>query len=148
MLEVLKTLASIALINAAVWGLFLWHRRVLMAKAWAEIERAGESWVIPPQSGYYHGMLRGIISAKTAGAMGLTDSVLIFIPPLGGRIEFALKDMVGVSDNTWFAGNYRIGRLFLILEFANGRKVGFQVDNHQRWMQELKSRIPSAPTDQ
>lgn len=140
-MQTLKVLAAIALVNAAVWGLFFWQRRRLIDRTRIALERSGESWVIPPESGYYQGMLGGIISAKTMGAMGLTDSKLIFIPPLGRNMEYPLRDVVGVSENTWFAGNYRMGRLFLILELADGKEVGFQVGSHQRWMEEIRSRI-------
>jgi len=86
-------------------------------------------------------MLKGIVSTKTMGAMGLTDTTLIFIPPLGRNMEYPLKDVVEASENTWFAGNYRSGRAFLILKLRDGKEVGFQVGNHQRWMEEIRSRI-------
>ena len=140
-MEVLKTLAIIVIINAFVWGLFFWQRCRLIEKTRAAVERSGQSWVIPPEKGFYQGMLKGIVSTKTMGAMGLTDTTLIFIPPLGRNMEYPLKDVVEASENTWFAGNYRSGRAFLILKLRDGKEVGFQVGNHQRWMEEIRSRI-------
>lgn len=140
-MEVLKILGIIALANALVWGLFFWQRRRLIEKTRTAVERSGQSWVIPPEKGFYQGMLKGIVSTKTMGAMGLTDTKLIFIPPLGRNYEYPLKDVVEVSENTWFAGNYRSGRAFMILKLADGNEVGFQVGNHRRWMEEIRSRI-------
>lgn len=140
-MEVLKVLAIIAVVNAFVWGLFFRQRRRVIEKTRLAMERSGESWVIPPENGFYQGMLRGIVSTKTMGAMGLTDDKLIFIPPLGHNAEYPLKDIVGISENTWFAGNYRNGRPFMILKFSDGNEVGFQVGNQQRWVEEIRSRI-------
>jgi hypothetical protein len=140
-MDVLKVLGIIALGNAIVWGLFFWQRRRLIHRTRLTVERSGESWVIPPENGYYQGMLKGIVSSKTMGAMGLTDGKLIFIPPLGHNMEYPLKDVVEVSENTWFAGNYRNGREFMILKFTDGNEVGFQVGNQQRWVEEIRSRI-------
>lgn len=142
-MNVLRVLGIIALGNAVVWGLFFWQRRRLSVKTRETVERSGETWVISPENGFYQGMLRGIVSTKTMGAMGLTESQLIFIPPLGRNMIYPLKDVIGVSENTWFAGNYRGGREFMILKLADGNEVGFQVSNHQRWMQEIQSRIQS-----
>lgn len=140
----LKVLIIVALANAVVWGLFFWQRRRLIVRTRLAVERLGETWVIPPENGFYQSMLRGVVSVNTMGAMGLTDSKLIFIPPWGRNMEFALADVVGVSENKWFAGNYRNGRQFLILKFADGHEVGFQTRNHQRWTEEITSRIPSS----
>lgn len=142
-MDVLRVLGIVALINAVVWGLFFWQRRRLIVKNRETVEHSGEAWVIPPEKAFYQGMLRGIVSTRTMGAMGLTENKLIFIPPLGQSKEYLLRDVVGVSENTWFAGNYRNGKEFMILKLADGNEVGFQVGNHQRWMQEIESRIPS-----
>lgn len=144
-MDVIRLIAIIVLAQAAIWGLFFWQRRRLIEKTRAAVERSGETWVIPPENAYYQGMLRGIVSSKTMGAMGLTQTKLIFIPPLGSNKEYALSDIVTVSENTWFAGNYRGGRPFMIIKLADGNEVGFQVNNPQRWMGEIRSRLaPSA----
>lgn len=145
-MDILKVLIIIVLGNALIWGLFFWQRRRLIDRTRVAVERSGESWVIPPEKGSYQGMLRGI-STKTMGAMGLTDSRLIFIPPWGRNMEYAIEDMVAVSENTWFAGNYWSGRPFIILKLADGTEVGFQTRNHQRWMEEIRSRIRSGGDD-
>jgi len=142
-LDTFRVLLIVVLANALVWGLFFWQRSRLIARTRAAVERSGESWVILPDNGFYQGMLRGVVSTKTLGAMGLTPSRLIFIPPWGRNMEYALKDVVEVSENTWFAGNYRSGRPFMILKFNDGSEVGFQTRSHQRWMEEIRSRIPS-----
>jgi len=142
-LDAFKVIGIVVLVNAAVWGLFFWQRGRLIARTRAAVERLGETWVIPPENGFYQGMLKGVVSVKTMGAIGLTDSKLIFVPPLGHNMEYLLKDVVGVSENTWFAGNYRGGRPFLILKLADGGEVGFQLGNHQRWMEEIKIRTAS-----
>lgn len=140
-MDIFRVLIIVALVNALVWGLFFWQRRRLIDRTRVAVERSGESWVIPPENGSYQGMLKGTISTKTMGAMGLTDSRLIFVPPWGRNMEYAIKDMVEVSENTWFAGNYHSGRPFIILKLADGSEVGFQTRNHQRWMEEIRLRI-------
>lgn len=144
-LDTFRVLVIVALGNAVVWGLFFWRRRRLITRTRAAVERSGETWIIPPENVFYQGTLRGIVSIKTLGAMGLAPSRIIFIPPLGRNMEYVLADIASVSESTWFAGNYRSGRPFLTLKLANGAEVGFQVRNHQRWMQEIRSRIPSRP---
>lgn len=142
-MDILKVLAIVVLGNVAIWSLFFWQRSRLKTKTREAVERLGETWVIAPENGFYQGMLKGVVSVKTMGAIGLTDSKLIFIPPLGRNMEYLLKDVAGVSENTWFAGNYRSGRPYLILKLADGNEVGFQVGDHQRWTEEIKTRIPS-----
>jgi hypothetical protein len=139
-LDALRVLLIIALGNAVVWGLFFWQRRRLITKTRVAVEQSGEAWVILPENSYYQGF-RGPVSVKTMGAMGLTDSKLIFIPPLGRNMEYALKDVVEVSENTWFHGNYRNGSEFLILKLADGNEVGFQVRDIERWTREIRSRM-------
>lgn len=139
-MDTLKLLGLIALGNAIVWGLFFWQRRRLMDKTRVAVEQSGESWVIPPEKGFYQGF-KGIVSVKTMGAIGLTESRIIFIPPLGRNMIYPLKDIAETSQNTWFRGNYHNGRAFVILKLADGNEVGFQVDNEQRWVEEIRSRI-------
>jgi len=140
-LETLRVLGIVALVNAVIWGLFFWQRSRLKAKTREAIERSGQVWVIPPENAFYQGMLRGFVSTKTMGAMGLTEAELIFIPPLGPNKVYQLRDIVGLDVNRWFAGNYRNGKEFMIIKLVDGNEVGFQVSNHQRWMEEIRSRI-------
>jgi hypothetical protein len=139
--EIVFLVAAIGFINGLVWGLFFWQRGRRMASTRAEVERSGEIWVLPPDKAYYQG-LRGRVSVSTMGAMGLTDSRLIFIPPWGRNMVYPLRDVVEISQNTWFAGNYRNGRAFMILKLADGNEVGFQVRDIQRWTEEIRSRMP------
>lgn len=139
----METPAAIAIflgIFAFVWGLFFWQRRRRNAMTRAEVERSGESWVIPPENSYYQGFW-GFFSVKTMGGIGLTEDKLIFIPPLGRNMIFPLKDVVSLGESIWFHGNYRNGRAFLTLKMADGKEAGFQVSSEQRWMEELKARV-------
>lgn len=142
-MQIITDILIFVLINALVWGLFFWQRGRLIKKTKTKVEQSGGTWVIPPEKAFVQWMLRGIISVKTMGAMGLTTNKLIFIPPLGSNKEYLLSDVVEVSENTWFAGNYRSGNAFMIVKLADGNEVGFQVSNYQRWMTEIKARIPS-----
>lgn len=142
-MEILKLLGTIALINGIVWGLFFWQRARLMEHTRVAVERSGETWVIPPEKSFYQSY-RGFVSVKTMGAIGMTNERIIFIPPLGRNMIFPLRDITDLSQNTWFNGSYRNGRAFVILKLADGREVGFQVGNEQRWTEEIRSRIRPA----
>ncbi len=143
-MDMLKDIGLFALIFGGVWGLVFWLRARRTVSTRRAIERSGETWVIPPENSFYQGFWRSV-SVKTMGAMGLTDSRLIFIPPLGRNMIYPLKDVVDISSDTWFHGNYRNGRAFMILKLADGREVGFQVRDIQRWTEEIRSRMrPSA----
>jgi hypothetical protein len=141
-LDAFRVVLIVVLGNALVWGLFFYQRGRRIAKTRMAVERSGETWVIPPENAFYQGF-RGPVSVKTMGAIGLTPIRVIFIPPLGRNMEYPLKDVVEVSENTWFHGNYRDGRPYMILKLADGKEVGFQTRNHQRWIEEVKSRMPS-----
>ncbi len=139
-MELVRILAIVALVNGGVWGLFFWQRARLMERTRVAIERSGESWVIPPEKSFYQ-TYRGFVSVKTMGGAGLTNDSIIFIPPLGRNMIFPLKDIVDLSENTWFAGSYRNGRAFIIMKLADGREIGIQVSNEQLWMQEIRARM-------
>lgn|GEM_PF-1369518 len=141
--QIVLLVAAIGFINGLVWTLFFWYRGRRMANTRAAVERSGQTWVMPPENSYYQGS-RGRASVSTMGAMGMTDTDLIFIPPLGRNAVYPLKDVVDISSNTWFHGNYRNGREFMILKLADGREVGFQVRGIQRWTEEIRSRMPSS----
>ena len=105
------------------------------------IARSGEKLVIGPETGHYTAMIRGIIATKTYGVIALTDRRLIFRKPIGRDIEIPLSQITAVSENEWFAGNYRGGREFLILKLADASEKAFQVKDHAGWMRELRSRL-------
>jgi len=105
------------------------------------LEGSGERLVFGPEVGFYQRMICGIISMKTYGVMALTDHRLVFRKPIGKDIEIALSQVAEIRENKWFAGTYRGGRKFLILRLADGTEKAFQAKNHDRWMQELRSRV-------
>ena len=107
-----------------------------------EIERSGEALLAGPDSGLYQGG-SSYVSLKTQGVMALTDRRLIFRKPIGGDIEIPLSQITGVSENTWFQGNYRSGKPWLILSLATGGDVAFMVGEHDHWFREIESRIRS-----
>lgn len=141
-MDVLKVLGIVVFGNALVWTLFFWQRRRQMDRVRAVIERSGETWIIAPEKSFFQGFA-GPVSVKTMGAIGLTENNLMFIPPLGRNMVYPLKDVVELSQNAWFHGNYRNGREFLILKLAGGKEVGFQVGDIQRWTEEIRNRMPS-----
>jgi len=105
---------------------------------------SGERLVIRPEIGFYQGMIRGIVSTKTYGVIALTDRRLVFRKPIGRDIDIPLSQIAEISENEWFAGNYRGGREYLILKLADGSEKAFQVKNHAGWMRELGSRLAAA----
>lgn len=131
--------------NAFVWSLFFWQRSRLRTKVRESVERAGKTWIIPPENAFYQGF-KGFFSIKTMGAMGLTTDEIIFVPPLGRNMVFPLGNVVAIDSNAWFSGNYRGGREFVILKMADGSETGFQVKDHSRWMTEIRSRISATPS--
>jgi hypothetical protein len=80
------------------------------------------------------------VSTKTYGVIALTDRRLIFRRPLGKDIEIPLSGISEVSENKWFKGNYRGGKLFLILKLADDSEVAFMVNDHNHWMEEIWTR--------
>lgn len=142
-MDTLMVLGYILFGNAVVWSLFFWQRNRRMAITRQLVEATGKGWVIPPEKSYYQGF-KGFFSVKTMGAIGLAEDRIIFIPPLGRNYEYPLKDIVSLDANQWFAGNYRNGKEFVIIKMANGTEAGFQVSNHQRWMEEIRSRMSSS----
>ena len=108
------------------------------------LERSGERLLFGPEVGYYQGTIRGIVSLSTYGVIALTDRRLVFRKPVGADIDIPLSQIDGISENKWFAGNYRNGRKFLILRLADGTEKAFQVKNHDGWMRELGSRVSAA----
>ena len=106
-----------------------------------QLGRSGERVLFGPELGFYQGMIRGIVSTKTYGVIALTDRRLIFRKPIGRDIEIPLSQITAVSENEWFAGNYRGGREFLILKLADASEKAFQVKDHAGWMRELRSRL-------
>ena len=97
-----------------------------------------------PELGFYQGMIRGIVSTKTYGVIALTDRRLVFRRPIGGNIDIPLSQIAEISENKWFAGNYRGGHKFLILKLADGTEKAFQVKHHDGWMQALGSIVSAA----
>ena len=86
-------------------------------------------------------MIRGIVSTKTYGVIALTDRRLIFRKPIGRDTEIPLSQIAELSENKWWAGNHRNGRMFLILKLADASEKAFQVKDHAGWMRELRSRL-------
>jgi hypothetical protein len=142
-LNPLAVAAAICVAAVAV-SLSLYHMRRLGPDLNRVLARSDEKLVIGPETGHYTAMIRGIIATQSYGVIALTDRRLIFRKPIGRDIEIPLSQIAEVSENKWWAGNYRNGRLFLIVKLADGRETAFQVKNHERWMRELRSRLAQA----
>ena len=131
-------------LNAIVWGLvFAWFRYKVTALARsinASGASTGECLLIGPERGYYN-VMKGPVSAKTMGIIALTDRRLIFNGPLGMNADIPFDQIAATSRNTWWHGNYRNGREFMILRLRDGKEVAFQVKNLDRWMQEIQPKI-------
>jgi len=106
-----------------------------------QLERSGETLLFGPELGYYQGTIRGIVSMSTYGVIALTGDRLVFRKPIGGDINIPLSQITQISENKWFAGNYRNGREFLIVKLTDGTAKAFQVKDHAGWMRELGSRV-------
>ncbi|UCH35846.1 MAG: hypothetical protein JSV65_05695 [Armatimonadota bacterium] len=135
---------EVILITVAVvsGGLAFWLWRAGDLKR--SLARSREKVLVGPETGFYQGMIGGIISAKTYGVIALTDRRLIFRKPIGRDTEIPLSDIAEIRDDQWFAGNYRGGRKFLILKLTDGTETAFQVKNHDGWMRELGSGLSAA----
>ena len=121
----------------------VWLRR-LAADLKRILEQSGAILLVGPEIGFYQGMIRRIISTETYGVIALTDRRLVFRRPIGGNIDIPLSQIAEISENKWFAGNYRGGYKFLILKLADGTEKAFQVKHHDGWMQALGSIVSAA----
>ena len=74
------------------------------------------------------------------GVIVLTDQQVIFRKPIGKDINLSLTQIVNVSKDKSFQGNYRMGKEFLILE-AIDTKMGFIVNDPSLWIKEISSRL-------
>lgn len=141
-LHVVILVLGILAAQGIVWGLIFRRLRGQSAALKSALELAGENILIGPMVGLYQ--KAGVVSVRTTGAIALTDRRIVFRKPFGGEIDLPLSRIVGISENPWFQGNYRSGRMFLILKLADGTEVAFQVKNHDEWVRELRSRTSAA----
>jgi hypothetical protein len=135
--------APVVTVTVSILLFRLWLRR--LANHLEEVlRRSGEALLVGPEIAFYQGMIRRIISTETYGVIALTDRRLVFRKPIGRDIDIPLSQIAGISENKWFAGNYRGGHKFLILKLADGSEKAFQVKRHEGWMHALGSRVSAA----
>jgi hypothetical protein len=132
---------GILAIQGVVWLLIFRRWRNQEIQLAEEINSSGETLVIEPEVDFFQGTAKCFVSYKTYGVAALTNRSLIFRKPLGKDLVIQLSDIQKISENTWFAGNYKSGRDFLILKLKNGQEIGFMLKDQDRWVREIRSRM-------
>ncbi len=134
--QVVGLVVAIVALQAGVWTLVALRMKAQRRRLEEEVAAAGEEFVIPPVRGLYQGGGE-FVSAKTLGVMALTPTCIRFLPPAGKEIMVPIAGIESLSANTWFKGNYRSGRDWLIVKMRDGREMAFMTSEHGRWMREL-----------
>lgn len=130
---------------AALVGLFVvWFNRktaALIGSMDRDIALTNERAVFGPVKGLYRGTNRNAFEITGNCVAALTSRRFIYETITGRREEIPLEDISPVSENPWFAGQYRNGRQHLILELRDGRKVGFILHNHSEMLIAMRSAL-------
>lgn len=132
----LTVAAALAVCFALVSLLF----RRQSAQLREELTQAGETILAGPDVGLYQ-RVHFIMTVGTNGVAALTDRGLIFRKPFGGDVRIPYSQMLEVSENVWFHGNYRNGRPWLILKTSDGGVYGFMLRDQPRWVTEIQARM-------
>lgn len=138
--QVILVLVVVAGVNALVWGLLIFLLSSRSRKLSQDLANSGESVLMGPVRGLLQTM-RGVVSLRTGGVVALTERRIVFLKPLGGELEIPLSAIKNVTTSTWFAGNYRGGREWLIIERLDGSKMAFMVSNAGIWACAMQARI-------
>jgi hypothetical protein len=136
----------IILIVVVVAGLLLWFvrkRAALMDALGKDLILVNETLVCGPVPGLYCGTNRHLFQIIGNCVATLTSRRFIYATITGRREEVLLSDIATVSENEWFARQYRNGRQYLILELRDGRKVGFLLRNHSQMLGALRGLLTS-----
>jgi len=118
----------------------LWRYFTRVPSLQRDLATGGENVILGPVRGYFQGG-GDYVSVRTLGAAALTEQRLVFRQPIGRDIVVPLADIREMAQDQWFKGNYRSGLPFLILSLADGRQVGFQLPQQERWREEIRGRI-------
>lgn len=100
-----------------------------------------ETLVFGPVSGLFRGSNKHTFELIANCVATLTSRRFIYGTITGLRDEIPLGDIVSVSEDKWFAGQYRNGRQHLIIELKRGRKIGFILNNHEQMLAALRDAI-------
>jgi hypothetical protein len=142
----LPVILKVAITAGVLLLLVVWARRkraALIAALGKDLILVNETLVFGPVPGLYQG------TNQPFGFTGdcvtsLTSRRFIYATITGRREELPLSDIATVSENEWFAGQFRDGRLHLILERKDGRKVGFLLRNHSQMLGALRGLLTSS----
>ena len=133
-----RVFAIVSIGDIVLLGLIFWRFRV-QARAIARLlAEQHEEAVIPPSRATWQG--GGMfLSAKSMGVIVLTPEAIIFRLPVGKDITLPIADINEIAENTWFRGNYRGGREWLIVKMKDGKENAFLVGYHAHWVREVKA---------
>lgn len=138
-LMVLGTLAGVILTTAAIWIPVLHHARRLPKLLREELASIGEQLVRGPESAQYRGGTGGFPRVKGLGAIALTRKRLLFQRAIGSRrVEIRVTEVVGVREDKWFRGAFRVGAKHLIVKTLAGAEAGFYVSDLEGWKASLR----------
>ena len=140
-MQTILTITAVVGIQALAWSLLYWRYRMQMISLRKEITQAGETLIAGPEIAFHQGSIGGIISMKMYGVLAMTDRRVIFRKPLGTDITIPLSSVAGLAESKVYRGNYRGGKVFLILTCTDGSQFAFIVKAHASWHSELASRI-------
>ncbi len=118
-----------------VWSM---RKRALIAALGKGLSLVNETLVFGPVPGLYRGTNQHTFGFTGDCVATLTSRRFIYASITGQHEEIPLSDIQTVSENVWFAGQYRNGRQHLILELKDGRKVGFLLRNHSQMLGALR----------
>lgn len=106
-----------------------------------ELMIRGEKTIRGPETAIYRGGTGNSSKIKGNGLIVLTNRSLIFKKIIGQGLEISLEQIKNLRQDKWFLNSYRNGRFHLILQLKNGDEIGFIVQNHSVWLEEITKLI-------
>jgi hypothetical protein len=137
---------TVAITAGVLFLLLVWFKRkraALIKALGKDLILVNETLVFGPVTGLYQGANQPFGFTGNCVAT-LTSRRFIYATITGRREELPLSDIATVSENEWFAGKFLDGRLHLILELKDGRKVGFLLRNHSQMLGALRGLLTSS----
>ncbi len=143
-LQIALLIGAILVSQVVIWvpivGWLRRRSRALIVTVQEELSGAGENVLRGPEAASYRGASGGHPKVKGNGVIALSDKRLVFRFLVGGRpIDVATAEITGIRYDKWFVGAYRGGQLHLIVELADGKELGFFVDDEDAWKTALLS---------
>jgi hypothetical protein len=138
---------SVILSVAVAAGLLLWfvRKRAALIKALGkDLILVDETLVFGPVPGLYCGTNRHTFQFTGNCVATLTSRRFIYATITGRREELSLSDIATVSENEWFARQFKDGWQHLILELKDGRKVGFFLRNQSQMLGALRGLLTAS----